>query len=795
MANSGRDGRGAGGNLGIQTFDGVSVTGDSDALSAIGERSVSGTLAALLSLTSDAVLVFDGFGKVLLANDAASRLFMHREDIVGQDVRRFFPPAVGVVPDTPFEPSSLPFSADGRTASVLCANAEGMEATLLVRCRRVSAPGETYLLVAHEDDSESASVREHERLVEELSRANHRLSGTLRIVLETLDSEDVMTLFSRVLEEITDTMDAAGTVFYVAESDGYHLLGASDSLADARVPRFMSFGRTIERMASQTGHALRLRVMAPEGSELRRGRMARRRVVNEETREVYKVSATVLPPFVSFVAVPVWFGSHLIALIEVGWSQVRPTRREDAELLDAVAQYLSVQLAGAFSAMRTQREQRLRDASSRIREFLMSRRRVDGAAVGDALERAAETLDARCCMLHEDQGAPGSIRMATPSGSVMLDVDLGALEEGSGGSALGGGTRVHGSERVPEEDVVVVPVGEENPASAPITDALAGADVFVRGALVDVGVLSDERCFCLVLRDADAEPLDDLDLEFLRRVAGDCRSLARGAEARRTDERIAQALQTGMRNELQRVPGITADGIYSSATQAAVIGGDFYDLIRLPNDRACVIMGDVSGKGVEAASVSAAVKTALGAYSWQGLRPAEMVRLLNDFLLGFSRLETFATLFVGIVDLHAGTLTYCSAGHPPALLVRAGTGEIESLDVQSGVVGAFHEMDYQDGRVALGRGDVLLLYTDGTTEARATDGSFFGDDGLRDAVMREAPRGFDGLLSRLLDVLDHFTSRHLDDDVAMVALRFDGPGAARSGEAAPAEAPAGPAEK
>ena len=88
-------------------------------------------------------------------------------------------------------------------------------------------------------------------------------------------------------------------------------------------------------------------------------------------------------------------------------------------------------------------------------------------------------------------------------------------------------------------------------------------------------------------------------------------------------------------------------------------------------------------------------------------------------------------------------------------------------------MGAFHEMMYRNGRVRLRRGDVLLLYTDGTTEARAADGSFFGEDGLRDAVMREVPRGYDGLLDRLLATLDSFTERHLDDDVAMVSLRFD----------------------
>ena len=70
-------------------------------------------------------------------------------------------------------------------------------------------------------------------------------------------------------------------------------------------------------------------------------------------------------------------------------------------------------------------------------------------------------------------------------------------------------------------------------------------------------------------------------------------------------------------------------------------------------------------------------------------------------------------------------------------------------------------------------GDVLVLYTDGTTEARARDGRFFGEDGLRDTLMREGAQGFDGLLDRLLSTVDDFTGNSLEDDVAMVALRFD----------------------
>ena len=95
--------------------------------------------------------------------------------------------------------------------------------------------------------------------------------------------------------------------------------------------------------------------------------------------------------------------------------------------------------------------------------------------------------------------------------------------------------------------------------------------------------------------------------------------------------------------------------------------------------------------------------------------------------------------------------------------------------MQSGVVGAFHDINYQDGLVRLERDDVLLLYTDGTTEARDSSGSFFGEEGLRDMVMRESEgdKPFEGFVDRLLATLEDFTGRNLEDDVAMLALRFD----------------------
>ena len=746
----------------------------------MGASGVNAALACVLGLTDDIVVMFGDDGLVTLANDSARRAFAGESgELVGTPVTKLFPAdlqatplaggvraALGAADGAPGSPSSVafapPFPLDGSAVTLSGAAADGGVVSLTVRCERISAASRTYVLVAREAGGPAASEREHERLVSDLSRANRRLSGTLDIVLATLDAQDVTVLFSRVMEEITQTMEATGTLFYVADANGYRLRGTSSSLSGARVPRYMPYGRTIERLTTQVGHALRLRVLPPGADELRQGHLEWRDVVDEETSEVYRVRASMLPPLTSFIAVPVWFGDHVIALIEVGWAQATPTRHEDSELLDAVAQYLSVQLVGAVSAFRARREQALSEVATDIAQTLSAAEDAGEGDVAAALGRVAGELgctlvsaridDEKSTLLVDDPavGSEGAVvEVGLDSCALPGEVSVMAVEQGPVGEALA------------EAGL---------PAMGVVVDARAGG----RAGEIAHAVPGDGRLTFLLLRPADSEPVDEIECAFVRRVVRSVLDARLGGARRRQDKHIAQALQTGMRNELQRVRGITAAGIYSSATQEATVGGDFYDLIRLPDERACVIMGDVSGKGVEAASVSAAVKCALGAYAWQGLAPSEMVRLLNEFLLGFSRLETFATLFVGVIDLRAATIRYCSAGHPPAVLVRARTGELNSLGVQSGVVGAFHDMAYRDGTASLSPGDALLLYTDGTTEARAADGSFFGEDGLRDAVMREWPRGFDGILERLLGTLDAFTGRRLEDDVAMVCVRYDG---------------------
>ena len=518
----------------------------------IGEGSVVGTLSKLLQLSCEAVLVFDGSGRILLANEEAAELFCAPGGLVGGDVRLLFPSAEGDEPLGPFSAERLPFPVDGTSARAVCLAASGRPVTVRVRCDTVRAPGETYLLLALPLEADEVADRETERMLEDLRRANHRLSGTLNIVLDTIDADDLQALFGRVLEEITDTMEADGTLVYLSESDGFRLRGVSSSLLDDRPARFMPFGRSIERVAVRDGRTVRLRLSAPSNEALRRGRLAVREVVSEETHEVLKVKSALLPPFASFMAVPVWFGGHVISIIEVGWRRLHPLPKDDAKLLDSVAHYLSVQLASAFTALRSQRADHLASVSTELREELLDSA-TEGAGEGfvhrlsEVLRSVADELEAAAVPVREG-ATRGLVSAVLPlNGPRELPVDLDA---------------VTGPHR--REEVAVVPIPPESELSALLRD-LGEPCV---GALVDMGEIAGGRYGALLHRPDGAEPLDDLETEFLFDLAADVRDIARGEEAREQDKRIAQALQMGMRNELQEVEGVTAEAVYSSATAA-----------------------------------------------------------------------------------------------------------------------------------------------------------------------------------------------------------------------------------
>jgi serine phosphatase RsbU (regulator of sigma subunit) len=234
---------------------------------------------------------------------------------------------------------------------------------------------------------------------------------------------------------------------------------------------------------------------------------------------------------------------------------------------------------------------------------------------------------------------------------------------------------------------------------------------------------------------------------------------------------IASTLQQSLLDVPEQTHGIDFGHLYRSATLEASVGGDFYDVFEVDDRRVALLIGDVSGHGVEAARIAILVKDIVYAFSRRSSVPSDVVASTNELLLG-KRIRGFVTLFFAVLDPSTGLLTYCSAGHPNALVVDSG-GHVRLLEAASPPVGIFPGTTWKDGEVLLTENDLLFLYTDGLIEARRS-GEFFGQDGLVNAIVAAIDLTSEELPKQVLDTALAFTDGVLADDVALLALRLTG---------------------
>ncbi len=199
------------------------------------------------------------------------------------------------------------------------------------------------------------------------------------------------------------------------------------------------------------------------------------------------------------------------------------------------------------------------------------------------------------------------------------------------------------------------------------------------------------------------------------------------------------------------------------------MGGDFYSAWPLSDGRLALLVGDVSGKGVEAAGTTAMVRYMAEALSQSRSEPADMIAELNAML--HSRLPDggLVTLVLALIDTAAGELSWCSAGHPPPVLIDAAGGQL-TLEDPGPPCGAFADAAYAGHREPFAEGDVLVLYTDGIIEARR-QGREFGEEGLRDALSDAAGESPSQLARSVYAAARTWAGGRLSDDVAVAVAR------------------------
>jgi PAS domain S-box-containing protein len=231
---------------------------------------------------------------------------------------------------------------------------------------------------------------------------------------------------------------------------------------------------------------------------------------------------------------------------------------------------------------------------------------------------------------------------------------------------------------------------------------------------------------------------------------------------------VLHRLQVALLDIPHQLSQVRFGHLYRSATKEAQIGGDFYDVFQAKNGRVGLLIGDVSGHGVDAARVATLVKDTVHAFSHQFRRPHLVLRETNRLLVE-KDLPGFTTAFLGFLDPVDGRLVYSSAGHPPPLL-KVG-GAVTLLESPNVSLGVFADAHYRDSEVEIPEASLLLLYTDGITEARNGD-AFFGEGSLTSALVALGDEPIETLPSLLLQAALSFSGGRLADDAALLAVSF-----------------------
>jgi sigma-B regulation protein RsbU (phosphoserine phosphatase) len=228
----------------------------------------------------------------------------------------------------------------------------------------------------------------------------------------------------------------------------------------------------------------------------------------------------------------------------------------------------------------------------------------------------------------------------------------------------------------------------------------------------------------------------------------------------------ADVQQRMIPHQSPKVPGIDLASAYLPCYE---LGGDFFDFIPLPDDNVGLTVADVSGKGVPASLIMASVRAFLRAQVDNVYYLYEVVRRINLMLGRDTKLGEFVTLFYGVLNARTRRLTYCNAGHVPPLLLR--DGKVTEVPGDNMVLGVNPDETYNQFILDLRPGDVLLLYTDGLTDAMNSSQERFGRQRATDALQQGGPTA-EAIAQNVLEHLRAFVGNaKRTDDVTMIVTR------------------------
>ena len=247
-------------------------------------------------------------------------------------------------------------------------------------------------------------------------------------------------------------------------------------------------------------------------------------------------------------------------------------------------------------------------------------------------------------------------------------------------------------------------------------------------------------------------------------------------------ERIGTELSLATRIQADMLPNVfpafpdrTDFDIYAVMDPAKEVGGDFYDFFLIDSDHLCMVIADVSGKGIPAALFMMASKIILANNAMMGKSPAQILKDTNSAICANNREQMFVTVWLGILELTSGKITAANAGHEYPVLKRAGGGFELMKDRHGFVIGAMEDVQYREYEIAMHPGDKLFVYTDGLPEATNAGNELFGTQRMMEALNERAGDPPKEILKNVRLAVDRFVGDAPQfDDLTMLCMEYKG---------------------
>ena len=259
-------------------------------------------------------------------------------------------------------------------------------------------------------------------------------------------------------------------------------------------------------------------------------------------------------------------------------------------------------------------------------------------------------------------------------------------------------------------------------------------------------------------------------LEYVDRV----RTVTAEKERIGTELALATSIQSSMLPHIfPAFPERPEFDIFASMDPAREVGGDFYDYFLVDDDHLCMVIADVSGKGVPAALFMMASKIILQSTAMLGCSPAEILQRANDAICSNNEMEMFVTVWLGILELSTGRLTAANAGHEIPALRKPGKPFELYRDKHGFVIGGLEGVRYSQYEIQMEPGSKLFLYTDGVAEATSAEKELFGTDRMIDALNTEPDASPEQLLKNVRTAVDGFVrDAEQFDDLTMLCIEY-----------------------